>query len=67
MNPINQVPQDDMHKYVFQEQPIIISPYAQNPKQKFSLEQSKKNKKAEEKEPSPWLPKKRKKEDEPEV
>jgi hypothetical protein len=60
-NPNTKIFSDDYHKFVLQDQPIIADPYATTPKQKFTLDATKKKKKAEKKEDSPWLPKKPKK------
>ncbi len=58
MNPIdNKVFSDDFHKFVLQDNPIITVGYAASPKQKFTLEKTKKDKKPEKKQDSPWLPK----------
>ena len=61
MNPINPVFSNDYNKFVLQREPIIIDPYTLNPPKKFTTEKSKDAKKAKKKEPSPWIPKKPKK------
>lgn len=63
MNPIEKVFSDDFHKFVLQDQPIVIDPYATSPREKFSLDKAKKKKKIEKKEDSPWIPKKPKKDE----
>lgn len=54
MSSINPLFSDDFHRFVLQDQPI---PKIELTK-KFSLNSSKKDKKFEDKEDSPWIPKK---------